>query len=82
VQTFTFPSEISADPFVGSVPAWQAVVHRNLNKKEKEMTEDTAVQKVAPKSKLGRVIRSVFLAVMIGLLFLLVVMAAYRKFAG
>lgn len=46
------------------------------------MTEDTAVQKVAPKSKLGRVIRSVFLAVMIGLLFLLVVMAAYRKFAG
>jgi len=46
------------------------------------MTEATEVQKIAPKSKLGRVIRSVFLAVMIGLLFLLIIMAAYRKFAG
>jgi hypothetical protein len=64
------------------VPTGQAVVHKSLNRKEKEMTEETPVQEVASKSKLGSVIRWVFLGAMIGLLLLTIIMAAYRKFAG
>ena len=46
------------------------------------MTEETAIQKVAPKSKLGTVIRSVILGAMMLLMLLLIIMAVYRKFGG
>jgi hypothetical protein len=46
------------------------------------MTEATAVEKVAKKSKLGSVFRSVILGAMMVLMLLLIIMAVYRKVAG
>ena len=40
------------------------------------------VQVLAPKSKVTRVIRWVFLSAMLGLLLFTVIMAVYRKFGG
>jgi len=46
------------------------------------MTEETMVQKAAPKNKVVGVIRWVFLGAMMALLLFTIIMAAYRKFAG